>query len=494
MSQTTLETIDRHHKRFIALSDHFKSLWTFHQMLQAIYKHIIKENLPYTLDFKTLYETIKGLPGRFHMDDEKTIWRRMDKIEKDLENYQNSLSQADKRVSASHIRQFFEKRNAEENQERILFHIIKFYLYGGVIDDEIRDKLDFLITHLATEFSDVHEQFRLREPEYLAKVFKTLMQVGRFPDVDESLREEYLVLLNELMQEVSACQSIEDFVLSGVLKAIRNLKARMGPAMLHPKVLLKVAELNVITKNQYMKVYEEEEEQLLESTHRVKQLVDSHPGPTHEMISDLRKLERMRERLFNKEKGRDVKLEHLAEYKRQLQHVVEKLENDFSLVSPQSSSPAEEALPSPAITSDALLLKELHALGSKKHEKTGFQLEDFELKALKAYELLKNMEQLEERDRIFLKSALLRYRVDRMVQKLLELREKGLPLSKELRQEAENILWEGQELEKQLQWITDESLFRGTQEELHLSNRARYRLMRSLSGFWLLYDQLAKPT
>ena len=57
-----------------------------------------------------------------------------------------------------------------------------------------------------------------------------------------------------------------------VLKAIRSLKSTMGLAFLHPDVLVKIAELNITTKNRYLEIYIKEEASLQEETTRVKSL------------------------------------------------------------------------------------------------------------------------------------------------------------------------------------------------------------------------------
>ena len=48
-------------ERYTALSDRFRSLWTFFQFLAGVYKHKGEGPIPYDYDFQGLYERIQAL-------------------------------------------------------------------------------------------------------------------------------------------------------------------------------------------------------------------------------------------------------------------------------------------------------------------------------------------------------------------------------------------------------------------------------------------------
>lgn len=487
----SIEDIQGHHKRFITLSDQFKAVWTFHQMLQAIYKHFISKPLPYHIDFKVLYGNIKALPQLFQGLPSSALEVRFEQRNKEIRNTFQVLQEADRDISPSLVRKFFEQRIEQENLDKILHQIIKFYLYNQTIDQHIRDKLDFLITHLSSQYSEVESKFILRDTNHLKEVFEKLMSVGHFPDTDPQLKDEYFTLLKELKQEVMSCQSLEDFVLSGILKAIRGLKGRMGTAFLHPDILLKVAELNVTTKNRYTEIYEKEEKSLLEDTSRIRQMTDSGVITSPKLVARVSEIEKMQAVLFGENQQRELKIEHLAEYKKSVKRILEELDSDFTFnVSEDMTAP-----PPPLETPNRFMEEDstiaiFMKLGKDGRAATGFRLEEFEFQSLKAYELLHSLELLQEKDQLILKCGMLRYHNDLIVSDLLDLRKQNEPIPDSLMKRAGQAIELGQNLEKQLQWDLDESLFKGNLSEVQLLTRAKYRLSRSLSGMWLLYDSL----
>ncbi|HPR64793.1 MAG TPA: hypothetical protein PK014_11280 [Thermoanaerobaculia bacterium] len=487
-----IEDIQRHHRRFLKVSDKFKALWTFHQMLQAIYRHYFDRPLPYSIQFKELYDTIRGLPPLFQGLPPAALEKRFEEIHKSVEENFNTVQDADSRIEPSHIRQFFEQRLNVDDQDKILYQIIKFYLYGQKIDGNIRDKLDYLITHLSSQYSESEKKFILRDRNHLKEIFEKLMAVGDFPEVDSQLKSEYISLLQELRQEVLTCKSLEDFVLSGILKAIRGLKARMGGAFLHPDILLKVAELNVATKNQYTEIYRKEEKNLLEDTTRIKRMTESGIISSPDLMEKVSEIERLQSVLFAGSQQREVKIEHLAEFKNNVKRILEELDTKFTFDLSEDLVPPAPYHPEPSDSYDEeAAIATLCLLGRDQKMATGFFLEEFEFQALKAYELLHNLELLQEKDRLILKGAIVRYHIDLYVADLLEARKKQAIVDKHLMGKTQMIIDRGQDLEKQIVWLLDEALFQGNSSEVQVLSRAKYRLARSLSGLWLLYDSLA---
>src|SRR5881397_2446163 len=49
------------HGRYVRLTDRFKAVWTYHQFASAVFKSFLNAPLPYTIDFQSTYDRIKGV-------------------------------------------------------------------------------------------------------------------------------------------------------------------------------------------------------------------------------------------------------------------------------------------------------------------------------------------------------------------------------------------------------------------------------------------------
>lgn len=479
----SLEQIQQFHHRYLVLSDQFKCLWTLNQVLQGVYKHLLGRDVPYKVDFRSLYNQIRGLPQMFSNYQPSQVEGFIASLEKEAVKTFETVAAADTAVSPSDLRRFFETYRDEE-EDKVILQIIKYYIHLQKIDQDIRDKLDFLITRIAGIHSESERKFILRDREYLKELFQKLMAIGKLPPVDPKLKEQYIMLMQEMRSEVVECKSLEDFVLSGVLKAIRSLKSTMGLAFLHPDVLVKIAELNITTKNRYLEIYIKEEASLLEETTRVKSLKLRLESETPEMQRDLRKVEELEQAYEKaKEKG-DVKLEVMAQFKKATRAVLNHLETDFTFIPEEGdpSLPPAEAPVNAGLDDDAILTGILSSPGIK--------VEAFEKGSLATYQTLRTMDQLQDLDRLVLRGLAHRARIEILIDPLLKgAGEAGL-LDRGMLERSHALVKAGEELEKEITYAIEDALFQGGEATAQQLLRTKYRLLRSLSGLWLLLDRL----
>src|SRR5918911_1381175 len=120
-----------------------------------------------------------------------------------VERTTTSLLRADDRISASHLRRFFEKLKRQD--ESIVHFLIKFYLYAGAVDGDRRDKVDFLFTRIGEEF--------VRSLEIRA-----------------------------LRDEIQSAEALEELTERSLLKNARAFKHALGDLYFHPDVLLAIVE------------------------------------------------------------------------------------------------------------------------------------------------------------------------------------------------------------------------------------------------------------
>ncbi len=481
----SLEIIQKYHQRYLILSDQFKSLWTLNQVLQGIYKHLFNEEVPYKLELRSLYNQIRGLPQMFSGYPSSQVEAYIKKLEEEVQDAFIVIENADEKISPSSFRRFFETFKNEEEEDKIILHIIKFYIYLQKINDDIRDKLDFLITRVSSFYSPSENRFVLKDREYLKELFYKLMAVGKLPPLDSRQKEDFLTLLQELRREIIECKTLEDFVLSGVLKAIRSLKTKMDIGFLHPDILVKVAELNVTTKNRYVEIYKKEEESLLEETTKIRSLRHQLEGGNSKIQKDLKRIDEIEQLLEKaKEKG-DVKLEVLAQYKNAIKSVLSKLDSDFAFETVQSF---EEVKPSKPVVEE--IMENEEEILKKILQQSTFPIEPFEEESLRSFEVLKNLSYLKEQEKLILKGLTLRYEIEKILDKLISAYRGETELSKDAFEKGKKYIARGEDLEKEFQYAMEDCLFQGKEKEAQLYLKGRYRLLRSLSGLWLLIDKL----
>ena len=145
------------HNRYVRLSDKFKTLWTFHQFVSGVYKNLLEMPLPYQIDFPVAYEPVKQIAELIQSADSAKAIEMMDRSEKALVVMTRQLMEADERVPASVMRRFFEK--VRQQDEKIIFQLIKFYLFADSVEGDRRDKLDFLFTKIAEDFIEERAEF-----------------------------------------------------------------------------------------------------------------------------------------------------------------------------------------------------------------------------------------------------------------------------------------------------------------------------------------------
>ena len=145
------------HRRYVDLASRFKSAWTFHQFLQGIQKFFTEVEIGrYPSDFQEIHGTLKAIADNLNSGDGDRLARQLDQVERQLAQMTGILSATDSRVSASLLRQFFDR--VKNFDEQILAQMVRFYLANSSessLSGERQDKLDFLVSKLSEELDRV---------------------------------------------------------------------------------------------------------------------------------------------------------------------------------------------------------------------------------------------------------------------------------------------------------------------------------------------------
>jgi hypothetical protein len=542
MKPTTVHQLS---ERFTDVSDRFRSLWTFYQFLGGVYRHQRQGDVPYSYDFQSLYRRLQEMVPRVGMEELATTQVEFEQVERELGRVHAELAKIESELPPSLLRRFFD--HLKKQDEKILHALTKFYLRSPEIDPDTLDKLDLLLTRIAE--SPPHDgRVGLRGGAELKTNLERLAAFGSVPELPRSESGPYEEALREFRNELRAVSSFEQLVESKVYDRYRKLKQRLGRSFLHPPILLEIVATNIEAKNQFQRLYRDEELKIVEETTRVFEIeryLERNPEVDHEDLN--RHLQAFRQWWSRFDTGRrddNIKREDIVELRRSMEAVIREFEpvrrslesgastslasnvaiptNPFSAEVPtdvidgdpfpeaadvESSTAHRDAGEEPTLTDilapDSLLNEVFHRImfglemvvWDRSPEQAIHAPELVELE-LEPWEVASYRNLLEGRvkpgttewelEAFFLRSAALRIKMD------AERAEIGRLAPTESEERAFRVLERSgqsleraREMEHRFQWFIDDLLYSGDTERLEQLYRSRFRFLNSYSGLWL---------
>ncbi len=495
------------HTRYVRLSEKFKAIWTYHQFATGVYKNLLQQQLPYDINFQNAFEAIKAAGDQIQSAPALAV-QGMNRSDTTLEKSLTQLASADRAITPSILRRFFEKLRSHD--EKIVFNLVKFYLYAGAVDGEQRDKLDFLFTKIGEDFIEERGEYALRDSLELRRQLQSLVTAwpGSLPDASEL--HELLASIRIMQDEIDQVLVFEQFTDDNLLTRAREMKHRIGERFLSPDVLLALITLNVATKNRFAKLYRAEEERILLDAHRIleneetisSQLRDEHP----ELLLEIDRFKRFKQEFDDSRASSNVKHHVITELKMSLNSLLSQLDRDLA-------APVEESeIFSQIDDSDSVLtrfgddqlllpyLERMHSILSSFDDDLsaaelivtpaarGLRLETWEVEAYRSlYEGTRRGSG--DLALLFLRAAALRMKVEEEAGKLVAA-EKG-NVDDDLLAAVSESLDRSKAYDNAFKEFLQDGLTNTDPADVHKVYRSRVRLMRGFSGLWLIYDQHA---
>ncbi|MEO7794007.1 MAG: hypothetical protein ABIV06_04480 [Thermoanaerobaculia bacterium] len=314
------------HRRYVDLASRFKSAWTFHQFLQGIQKFFTEVEIGrYPSDFQDIHGTLKGIADNLNGGDGDRLALQLDQVERQLAQMTGILSATDSRVSASLLRQFFDR--VKNFDEQILAQMVRFYLANSSdssLGGERQDKLDFLVSKLSEELDRVTGLYVLRDRTRLRELFEGFW--GALPDVEieAGMLASRRAQIEELRRELGGLQSFESLTGSGFIQRYRDLKHEMGRYLFHPELMVAVVEANLAVKNKVRQYYRSEEQRILDESNRILEL-ESEVGSDPPLAAEISDLRQSMEHLERSQQRDNVKLGDLDLLRRQVGELAPRL-------------------------------------------------------------------------------------------------------------------------------------------------------------------------
>jgi hypothetical protein len=504
------------HARYVRLSDKFKAAWTYHQFASGVFKNLLQADLPYRVDFQAIYEDIKRASDLIQSANLASAGPMMDRSDQHLEKALGELLRADAAISASTLRRFFD--GLKRQDEKILFNVIKFYLYvGGPVAGDRRDKLDFLFTRVGEDFVEERGEYSPKDTLELRKQYQGLVSV-RVPSVasqDEMIR--MIKSIRSMREEIQRAETFEELTRARLLDRVREVKDSLGEHFLLPDVLLAVVECNITAKNKFSKLYADEEKGILEESSRLlanEEAIARGFGESNpDLLQEMERFKQAKQQFDDSRARHDLKHAVITRLKASMNNILAQLDRGLepsSEVEPVSDDFLREIERADAVQrifgEDALLepyfsrivaalepldrnvpLEKLVDTASA----SPLRLEPWEIGAFQKL-FYENADAQEDLYLLYLRSAALRLKIEDEAGRLSTYEKKHAPDVDFLAGVKASL-----DRAKQLDLVFKDALHEGVNlsnpRDLHRLYRSRLRLLRAFSGLWLIYDLWANP-
>ena len=255
---------------YIRLTERFKALSTFSQFLQGIHRAFLPMADEHVPDLGSLYEELKVLSGRLHDDQPERVQELIRDIEAKLEAAAVQLRDADMALSPSLTRRYFEK--VRPGDDRIPFYLLRFYMTQTDTDEDLLDKVDYLVTAAAAGSGDPGT-LAVRSREEIRALFEKLLDKTGAPPTDAEVAAEIAGAFDDLASQIAATTDFAGLAGEGRIESLRTLKRRLSRGQAHPEILTAIASCNLTARAVFQRLYEKEQRMLREASDRIGELL-----------------------------------------------------------------------------------------------------------------------------------------------------------------------------------------------------------------------------
>jgi len=505
------------HGRYVRLSDRFKSLWTYHQFAAGVFKTFLDAPLPYNVDFQKTYDRIKAISTTLNASQAPEAAAAIALSDLALDRAASSLIRADDRVPASLVRRFFERLKKQD--DTIIHFLIKFYLYANAVEADRRDKIDFLFTRIGEDFVAERGEYWSRESLEFRERIIALVSVFHDTDAPQEDIVRLIRQVRSMRDDIQHAVRFEELTERGLLQKARAFKHTIGNLYFHPDVLLSIVELNVSTKNRFLKLYQTDEQRMVEDAQKLMdhgKAIERNFGEANPaLLEEIARFREFKERFDQAKAASNVKHDTVTHLKQSIGNILNQLDRGLDS---EEDQPAE--LP-PAFFSrtqqledvkerfarDQLLLPYVLKIATAVDAHEDSVAPEMVAEAvgvrelrLEAWEVAAHQKLFDRRDAdaeedneelwmLYMRAAALRLKVDEEATQLATAMGAGVHAEPDLVARAKQSLDCAKDLDETFSDFLHEAVYCSNARILHQLYRSRFRLLRGFSGLWLIYDR-----
>ena len=493
-------------------------MWTYHQFASGVFKNLLKASLPYKIDFQSTFDRMKAASATLTASQLQQASAALGLSELALDRAASELLRADEHITASVLRRFFEKLKRQD--ETIVQQLIKFYLYTESLEGEHRDKLDYLFTRIGEEFIADRGEYDARDSLEFRERIIALVSLRRLADAPQQEIVRLIRAARIIRDDIRGARAFEELTEKNLLKNARLFKHRLGDLYFHPDVLLAIVEMNVATKNKFMRLYADDEQRMVEESRKLVEhgaAIERNFGEKNpELMQEIARFRDFKERFDAGRAGSNVKHDVITHLKQSMTHILAQLDRTLGIdeQAPTGDLPAaffteveraenirarfgfdsalEPFLIRIASSADFL---EPEAMPEDLADEPGvreLRLEPWEVAAYQKLFGRRPAEADEDNEDLWvllLRAAALRLRVDDEATNLAAANAAGIAPDDALLTRARGSLDCAKELDEAFNGFLHDAVYYANPKILHQLYRSRFRLLRCFSGLWLIYDR-----
>ena len=486
------------------ISDRLKAAWTSHQFVAGAYHHFLAAPLPYDVDFTRVYDRTRKLAATIDSGRLVASISAVTDLEIALDRITRDLLSADDAISPSLLRRFFEKLKRQE--DTIIEYLIKFYLYADAVEADRRDKLDFLFTRLGEDFNAPRGEFSVRESLELRQRIIPLVGLLRVAGAPRDEVVRVIRAVRSMRDDVASAVKFDDLTERNLLKDARTFKHRVGDLFFDPDVLLAIIELNVASKNRFIRLYHGEEQRIVEDSAKLMEhgdAIERNFGEANPaLIEEIARFREFKERFDTLRAQSNIKHHVVAHLKASMNNILAQLDRGLDVEEEPPPEPPARFYDETRQVEDVTarfgrgepLLDFLVRIGAAidTGEAAQLRLEPWETAA---YEKLFGRRPPDSEDDgedlwvLHVRAAALRIKVDEEATIMATAIAAGVRPEALLLGRAKQSLDLAKELDALFADLLQEAVYYSNRQIMHQLYRSRFRLLRGFSGLWLIYDR-----
>lgn len=346
----SVEELQALHRRYVALSQRFRSAWVFHQFLQSLAKlYLDSFDDRYPDRFQELYGHLKEISESLNASQAAGLAGQFDGVERQLGELIDALVAEDSRVDPSHLRRFF--RRFRTYDEKVLIQLIRFYLHahhGESWEPDRLDKIDYLLTRLSEEGLEGDDtaatglagRGHLRE---VLRGLRLLLPAAQAPPITVEERKEEIESLRREIAGVGDLDTLHDRAL---VQRYRALKHGLGDLFFEPDLTLAVLETNQAVKRAIKTLYAREERRIFTEYQEIFDLEGTSKAGGGKLTAELDRLRQDVERFEEHLQRDEMRLADLAEIRQRVRALMPRLTGE-------DGGPVEEPPPASQVDPEA---------------------------------------------------------------------------------------------------------------------------------------------
>ncbi|HET7712153.1 MAG TPA: hypothetical protein VFL80_09520, partial [Thermoanaerobaculia bacterium] len=324
-------------------------------------------------------------------------------------------------------------------------------------------------------------------------------------------------VIRSMRDDIQHAERFEELSERNLLRNTRTFKHRIGDLYFQPDVLLAIIEMNVATRNRFVRLYQEEEHRILDDADKLMAhgdaLARNFGSASPQLAQEISRFRDFKRRFDDARAGSNIKYGVVTGLKSSIGNILAQLDRGLEPSQGRSAPTPDLELTSSArlealadrFGSDEVLLEYLRRIaeaidsvdpksGSERmiHESPlrDLRLERWEVTSYWKLFGARSRESEEDEESLwmlYLRSAALRVKADEEATLLATTLAAGIAAENDLLERAKKTLDWAKALDATFTTRLQAS-YRNQEIVRHLY-RSRFRLLRTFSGLWLIYDR-----